>query len=249
MAVDHLIKIQTIRPLLTLTSLTEIFLSLPWIDLGNDDLEQIALHLPLLTNLTLTSHGLLPPPRITLRGLVRLFEHCALRFLDIVIDTGDNVPELEFTLPAELSQNLTRNARRLNYLDLGNSRIGPTKVESIATFLSEMVPRLTTLTAWTRNIEDVYLDPVPQPSSSRMLWKQVADMYGQLTLHEQSPTNLCSWKGFNMVVNVKPGIVEAKYYTLLFFQLAAEQVMIIARRVAMCFINSSSLLVIRTLMV
>ncbi|KAJ7367309.1 hypothetical protein DFH08DRAFT_837116 [Mycena albidolilacea] len=188
-----LIHMQTLKPLLTLTNLTELRLLVPWVDLGNDDLEQIALHLPRLLNLDLGSRGLLIPPRITLRGLVPLFEHCSLVLLGIVINVGDDVPESEFTLPPILSSRVTRCAQHLGFLDFGNSRIGPTKVEPAATFLSKLVPKLTTLSGW-EDMPDDYVDPVPPPSSSEMLWKQVANMYGQLTVDERHPGAWHSWQ-------------------------------------------------------
>ncbi|KAJ7913486.1 hypothetical protein B0H13DRAFT_2468492 [Mycena leptocephala] len=158
----------------------------------------IALHLPLLTNLTLGRRGLAVPPRITLQGLLPLPPLC-LQFLSVVIDVGDDVLESEFSLPPRRPGALTRHARRLRFLNFGNSRIGPTKIESVATFLAELFPRLTTLTAWAHDTSNLFADPVLPPSSSNLLWNQVADRYGQLTLHEQSATNWESWTGFNMV--------------------------------------------------
>ncbi|KAJ7830263.1 hypothetical protein B0H13DRAFT_1916002 [Mycena leptocephala] len=196
---DHLVTMHTLNPLLTLTNLTDLGLLISWLDLGNEDLEKIALHLPLLTNLTLSPRGLVVPPRITLQGLLPVFHHCALRFLSVVIDAGDDVLESEFSLPPRRPSALTGHARRLRFLDFGNSRIGPTKIESVATFLAELFPRLTTLTAWAHDTSNLFADPVLPPSSSNLLWNQVADRYRQLTLHEQSATNWESWTGFNMV--------------------------------------------------
>ncbi|KAJ6585324.1 hypothetical protein B0H19DRAFT_1250178 [Mycena capillaripes] len=127
--------------------------------------------------------------------------YCALMFLGIVISIGDDVPEAEFNLPSRLPRALNRRARHLRFLNFGNSRIGPTQVEPTATFLSEFVPQLTTLTAWSDNLTDHFQDPVAPPSLSVMPWNQVADMYGQLTLHEQSPDDWYSWKGFNKANN------------------------------------------------
>ncbi|KAJ7625255.1 hypothetical protein DFH06DRAFT_741239 [Mycena polygramma] len=190
----HAVTLSTFNPLFSLTGLTDLCLSIPWLDLGNDDLEQIALHLRLLTTLTLSPPGLFGFSRITPRGLLPLFRHGALEHLGIVINVGEDIPEAEFALPP---QALTQNGVYLRFLDLGNSRIGPTKVQSIATFLSELVPCLTSLTAWSRGSEDLIDDPVPPPSSSLMLWKNVADLYGELTLHEQSEADLFSWQGFD----------------------------------------------------
>ncbi|KAJ7867990.1 hypothetical protein B0H13DRAFT_2559519 [Mycena leptocephala] len=197
LSADHLVTIHTLNPLLALTNLTNLDLLIWWLDLGNEDLEQIALHLPLLTNLTLGRRGLAVPPRITLQGLLPLFHHCALQFLSVVIDVGDDVLESEFSLPPRRPGALTRHARRLRFLNFGNSRIGPTKIESVATFLAELFPN--TLTAWAHDTSNLFADPVLPPSSSNLLWNQVADRYGQLTLHEQSATNWESWTGFNMV--------------------------------------------------
>ncbi|KAF7364892.1 hypothetical protein MVEN_00359700 [Mycena venus] len=151
-----LLTLQALRPVLALANLTVLALSVPWLDLGNDDLEEIARHLPQLMNLNLSSHGLVPSTRLTLRGLVPLFEHCSLMFLGLVIDVRDPVPDSEFALPPRPSRRLARHARRLRFLDFGNSRIGPTKVEAIATFLSELVPKLTTLSAWSRGMTELF---------------------------------------------------------------------------------------------
>ncbi|KAJ7758097.1 hypothetical protein DFH07DRAFT_454796 [Mycena maculata] len=91
----------------------------------------------------------------------------------------------------------TRHTRRLPFLEVGNSRIGPTTVAATAAFLSELVPCLTTLTAWSGNVAEILPDPVPHPSSNELLWRQVSRMYGQLTLHEQNAIDWYSWKGFN----------------------------------------------------
>ncbi|KAJ7625263.1 hypothetical protein DFH06DRAFT_741360 [Mycena polygramma] len=198
--IGHAVTLPALNPLLTLGNLSELHLSIPWLDLGNEDVEQIARHLPQLTNLYLAppSPSIVLFGRITPQGLLPLFHHCYLEFLGVVVNAGDGVPDSEFALPSRKPRAFIRRARRLHFLDLGVSRIGPTKVESMATFLAEAVPRLTTLTAWSRHILDLVADPVPPPSSSKMLWKQVADMYGELTLHEQSETNWFSWKGFNV---------------------------------------------------
>ncbi|KAJ6585323.1 hypothetical protein B0H19DRAFT_1109215 [Mycena capillaripes] len=71
----HSVTLHTLNPLLALNNLTELHLAIPWLDLGNEDLEQIASHLPLLTNLYLSPPGLLYQSRITLQGLLPLFRH------------------------------------------------------------------------------------------------------------------------------------------------------------------------------
>ncbi|KAJ7022714.1 hypothetical protein C8F04DRAFT_1272300 [Mycena alexandri] len=144
------LRIIALEPLLTLGNLTELHLSIFWLDLGNEDLEEIAINLPFLTTLNLGSAGLVLPCRITPSGLIPLLRHCALKFLGIVVDFGDNVPESEFILPHIRPRALTRNARRLHWLDFGNSKIGTAKIEATAAFLSELVPRVETLTAWTK---------------------------------------------------------------------------------------------------
>ncbi|KAJ7451649.1 hypothetical protein FB451DRAFT_1374319 [Mycena latifolia] len=195
---DELVTMHTLTPLLTHTSLTSLNLSaIWWLDLENEDVEHLALNLPLLTSLHLgTTHGLVVPPRITLRGLLPLFHHCPLENLGVVVDAGDSVPDSEFRLPPELPTEFVRNARRFRILDVGNGRIGPTKVAATALFPSQLVPRLTSLMAWDGLSDGPFPDPLPAPGS-RLLWNQVADMYGELTIHEQSATNMFSWQGFN----------------------------------------------------
>ncbi|KAJ7145253.1 hypothetical protein C8R46DRAFT_1360098 [Mycena filopes] len=194
-----LITLHAFEPLISLSNLTELNLGLSWLSLGNEDVEHIARSLPRLTALNLSaSNGVILPPRITLRALLSLFKHCALQNLGIVVDATHNVPDEEFALPPPpLLDALLQNGRHLRRLDFGNSRIGPTKVAAITAFLTALVPRLTALTAWRRYVADIFPDPIPPPSSSPTMWKQVADMYGQLTLHEQSAA-ADSWQGFNM---------------------------------------------------
>ncbi|KAJ7022704.1 hypothetical protein C8F04DRAFT_1402185 [Mycena alexandri] len=194
-----LITLHTFEALLALTNLNYLDLRLSWLSIGNEDVGEIARSLPRLTDLNLgASNGIILPPRITLRALLLLFQHCPLQSLGIVVDASHNVPEEEFNLPLTRTDTLIHNGRQLRRLDFGNSRIGPTKIAPITTFLSGLVPRLTTLTAWRRYVADIFPDPVPRPSSSPAMWKQVADMYEQLTLHEQ-PAASDSWQGFNVV--------------------------------------------------
>ncbi|KAJ7451664.1 hypothetical protein FB451DRAFT_1101142 [Mycena latifolia] len=190
---NELVTFHTLTPLLSHTNLTQLNLAaIWWLDLGNEDLEQIALNLPRLTSLHLgTLPGLIVPPRITLCGLLPIIQHCTLRDLGVVVDAGDHVPDSEFILPLEPPAVLTRNARRLRFLDFGNSRIGATKVATTALFLSRLIPCLTTLKAWSVLID--LQNPLLEPQ----LWNRVADTYGELTVHEQSENDWLSWQGFN----------------------------------------------------
>ncbi|KAJ7758090.1 hypothetical protein DFH07DRAFT_454733 [Mycena maculata] len=158
------VALLTLRPLLTLENVTDLDLAgIWWLDLGDEDLEEMAASMPQLTALALgTSDGLIIHPRITPRGLIPLFYHCTLERLGLVIDVGDNVPDSAFELPRTRTR-ATRHARRLRFLVFGNSRIGPTKVAATATFLSELVPCLTTLTAWSENTAHTLPDPIPHP--------------------------------------------------------------------------------------
>ncbi|KAJ6584072.1 hypothetical protein DFH09DRAFT_1359986 [Mycena vulgaris] len=199
---EALITLHTINLLLTQTNITDLDLSgIWWLDLGNEDLEQIALNLPRLTMLHLgTRFGLIVHPRITLRGLIPLFQHCALEFLGVVVDAGDTVPDSEFSLTPRPVLN-RRNGRSLRFLDFGNARIATAKIEATANFLAELFPCLMTLAAWKVNAETAVPDPIPEPLSSNLLWKRVADAYGTLTLHEQpeDEDDWYRWHGFNQV--------------------------------------------------
>ncbi|KAJ6504601.1 hypothetical protein C8R47DRAFT_1209880 [Mycena vitilis] len=154
---DHAVTLSTFKPLLSLTGLTDLCVSIPWLDLGNDDLEQIAVHLRLLTTLTLSPPGLFGFSRITPRGLLPLFRHCALEHLRIVINVGEDIPEAGRRIRSA-PEALTQNGVYLRFLNLGNSRIGSAKVEPAAIFLSELVPCLTSLTAWKHDAADLIAD-------------------------------------------------------------------------------------------
>ncbi|KAJ6585329.1 hypothetical protein B0H19DRAFT_1059567 [Mycena capillaripes] len=95
------LTMHTLTPLLSLTNLTDLHLSISWLDLSNDDLEQIGLQLPGLERVNLSSCGLLIPSRITLRGILPLFHHCTLESLGIIVDAGDDIPDSEFALPPD----------------------------------------------------------------------------------------------------------------------------------------------------
>ncbi|KAJ6596314.1 hypothetical protein DFH09DRAFT_1024146 [Mycena vulgaris] len=123
---------QTISPLLSLGSLTNLLLQ-PFygLDLDDETLHQMAAAWPRLEILELGGERATPrPPRATLRALVYLAEHCpTLHSVQLALDATDPVPR--FSRPRH-----TRPAHMLGYLHTGPSPINTPSL--VAAFLSDI---------------------------------------------------------------------------------------------------------------
>lgn len=110
-----------IRPLLVFSRLTSLHVTPGIWDLDNDSLVELALAFPMLEHLHLISrsfwHYYLPYPRVTLRGLLPLVQHCEnLTSLGLELDATLGADELE-DIPSSVRNNT------LLTLKVGDSRI------------------------------------------------------------------------------------------------------------------------------
>ncbi|KAK7038099.1 hypothetical protein R3P38DRAFT_536732 [Favolaschia claudopus] len=197
--VDAPATLEAFRPLLKLKNLTHLEMSIPSLYVTNEDLKEIASNLPNLFLLKL-GEGSDFPPRVTLSGLAALFHHCKLQFLDITVDATEALPAEEFHVPSNYPDHAWTNSDRLQFLNLFNSPISPSKVEDIALFLNEFFPNLVALGAWNDALTDVYADPREEEPSSRDLWEQAAAKYAELRAlfkHRYADDDGTGWHGFN----------------------------------------------------
>jgi len=137
--VDCHITLEIMQPLSALVGLECLDMGvLPCLDLGDDDVKELAMSLPRLKKLVLgTAFGWRLPSRITLLGLAPFAEYCPeLTDLEIVVDTRSTIPD------SGVRVGMNRPNNKLRALNLSNSSIEASQVPEIAALISELFPGL-----------------------------------------------------------------------------------------------------------
>jgi hypothetical protein len=144
-------------------------------DLGDDELERMALAWPKLDSLNLILHGArpttTPPPRITLHGLATLLKHCPMRSeLTLVLDARNiGTPIVNDRTDDICNRMITR-------LDVNDSPIGDPG--DVARFLYRILPNLEGIDmcygSRYAHYDVAQLSPLAQDYYSR--WTDVSEM-------------------------------------------------------------------------
>ncbi|TFK32392.1 hypothetical protein BDQ12DRAFT_692517 [Crucibulum laeve] len=156
---SHIIKLSTIKPLLSLKNLEVLCMELECrTELGNSDMEAIAKAWPNMTKFDLgfNESGWGNASQLTLEGLVSLAKHwrnlqsLSLSIKSSIIDVGLERPGLGAT------------CEKLIFLDVGDSLIEDPHL--VAAFLSDVFPNLRTIMS------------SPEDEESQELWQQAKEL-------------------------------------------------------------------------
>lgn len=162
-AQEYILTIDTLRLLFFFPNLIHVQINpIAVVDLDNVALQELSLVWPRLQHLDLGAcNGRRGTSRVTLPGLVPLLRNCPhLRYLGIVVDANHIEPDVL----ANATQGLHVQNTNITSINFGDSEI--TDVESVAEFISAVLPEVGEIYAWD---EDNMRDD-----------EDVADLYGHL---------------------------------------------------------------------